>query len=105
MVLKSGLTIFGIDGEARTSFGIAENARGKTGYGGPNPYFTKIGGDLMSGTVNFITPIVEAVRLHRGIGVHHHHPGIAFTFDRIPPQFRHEPVEGALGYPEMPSNL
>lgn len=55
--LRSGVDIFGFDGDGIVSYGIAGNGQDSTGYGGPNAYFTNISADLKSGTVNFITPI------------------------------------------------
>jgi hypothetical protein len=45
------------DGDGIVSYGIMGNATDTTGYGGPNAFFTNIAPDLMSLTVNFITPI------------------------------------------------
>jgi hypothetical protein len=52
--------IAGFDGDGiNTSLylNISNNPMDNSGYGGPNAYFTNISADLMSLTVNFITPI------------------------------------------------
>jgi hypothetical protein len=55
--LKSGMRIFGFDGDGIDTYGIAGNGNDGTGYGGPNAYFTDISADQATGTVKFIVPI------------------------------------------------
>ena len=59
--ISAALTVFGFDGDGLRGYGIAGNTFDSTGYGGPNAYFTKISSSLLSGTVNFITPITPLV--------------------------------------------
>jgi hypothetical protein len=49
--------IAGFDGDGIDTYGITGNATDTTGYGGPNAFYTNIATDLMSVTVNFLTPI------------------------------------------------
>jgi hypothetical protein len=49
--------IAGFDGDGINHYGATGNATDTTGYGGPNAFFTNISADLMSVTVNFLTPI------------------------------------------------
>jgi hypothetical protein len=54
------LPIAGFDGDginASIYLNIPNNPSDNSGYGGPNAFFTNISADLMSLTVNFITPI------------------------------------------------
>lgn len=62
--LKSGLAIFSFDGDGIDAYGVGGNADDSTGYGGPDAYFSMIGGDQRTGRVNFITPIAA----HGGTG-------------------------------------
>jgi len=58
--LKSGLDIFGFDGDGVDTYGAPGNSKDTGalgGYGGPNAYFSNINGAQTSGTVNFVTPL------------------------------------------------
>jgi len=55
--LASSLGIFAFDGDGIDVYGAPGNGLDNTGYGGPNAYFTNIGGGGTTGTVRFITPI------------------------------------------------
>jgi hypothetical protein len=57
LVLTSTLDIFGFDGDGIDTYGAPGNNLDRTGYGGPNAYYTNINAGLTSGTVNFITPV------------------------------------------------
>ena len=56
---SGGTPIFGFDFDGICTFGVdcSANTTDTTGYGGPNAFFTNIAADLLSGDVNFITPI------------------------------------------------
>jgi hypothetical protein len=58
---SSTQTIFGFDGDGIDNYGIVKLASNPdtTGYGGPDAFFTGIALNLMSGTVNFGTPIAS----------------------------------------------
>ena len=55
--LKSGLDIFGFDGDGIDTYGVPGNSLDTSGYGGPNAYYTDINASQTSGQVNFITPV------------------------------------------------
>ena len=55
--LSSTIDIFGFDGDGINTYGAPGNAIDKTGYGGPNSFFTGINSTSRSGTVNFLTPL------------------------------------------------
>lgn len=57
--LLSGMTVFDFDGDGIDRYGAPGNAQDSTGYGGPNAYFSAISADLMSGTVNFVSPVAS----------------------------------------------
>ena len=67
---SGGSPIFSFDGDGICTFTAAGTCSGQpitnpfggnpsdpSGYGGPNAFFTNIAGNLLSGDVNFITPI------------------------------------------------
>jgi hypothetical protein len=54
------LDIFGFDGDGIDVYGGGSNTTDKTGYGGPDAYFTNIGCSNMCGTVNFLNGGIAA---------------------------------------------
>jgi hypothetical protein len=56
--LSSDRDIMGFDNDGiGLSSMVGTNSMDKTGYGGPNAYYTNIANGADSGTVNFITPV------------------------------------------------
>ena len=55
--LSSTTDIFGFDGDGITGYGAPGNSMDRSGYGGPNSYFTNISSNSKSGTVNFLTAL------------------------------------------------
>ena len=55
--LSGTSAIFGFDGDGIDVYGSPGNGMDRTGYGGPDTYFTNISPNLENGSVNFINAI------------------------------------------------
>ncbi len=56
------------DGEGIDTYGAPGNAKDKTGYGGPDSYFTHISSSGNSADVNFVTPLTPGSSTYFSLG-------------------------------------